>query len=476
MNTTQFYIGGAWVDPHGTATLDVMNPATDAVITTLPCADATDVDRAVQAARQAFDDFSRWPVQERIELLTRINDGLKRRNDEMGTLISQEMGAPLGMACKLQAPSGTQHFSEIIRVLREHAFSATTQQGTLVRQEPIGVCALITPWNWPMNQIATKVAPALAAGCTVVLKPSEVAPLDAIVLADIMQEAGVPDGVFNLIHGRGADIGDTLTGHPAVDMVSFTGSTRAGIAISQSAAPSIKRVSLELGGKSAGIVAADAQPDAVVTDIVDNAMLNSGQSCNALTRVLLPNARYDEFANAIAGAVGRLVVGQPGDGPDLGPVASDAQYDKVQSYIEAGLSEGATLLAGGPGRPKGLTTGCFVRPTLFGDVTPDMTLAQEEIFGPVLVLMRYENLDDALRIANDSPYGLSGFVWSADHEQAVAIADRMRTGMVHINGAGLDSGAPFGGYKQSGNGREWGEYGLHEFLELKSIYGGQGAG
>ena len=472
MNTTQFYMGGAWVDPHGTATLEVMNPATDAVITTLPCADTTDVDGAVQAARQAFDHFSRWTVQERIELLTRINDGLKRRNDEMGALISQEMGAPLGMACNLQAPSGTQHFSEIIRVLKEHAFSTTTRGGTLVRQEPIGVCALITPWNWPMNQIATKVAPALAAGCTVVLKPSEVAPLDAILLAEVMQEAGVPDGVFNLIHGRGVDMGDALTGHPDVDMVSFTGSTRAGIAISQSAAPSIKRVSLELGGKSAGIVAPDAEPDAIVTDIVDNAMLNSGQSCNALTRVLLPNERYDEFAGAIADAVGGLTVGQPGDGPDLGPVASEAQYEKVQEYIQVGLSEGATLLAGGPGRPAGMTTGCFVKPTLFGDVTPDMTLAREEIFGPVLVLMRYDTVDDAIRIANDSPYGLSGFVWSADHDQAVAIADRMRTGMVHINGAGLDSGAPFGGYKQSGNGREWGEYGLHEFLELKSIYGG----
>lgn len=473
MNTQQFYINGAWVDPHGTGSISVINPATDAVIATVPGADAIDVDRAVMAARNAFEDFSQWTVLERLELLTRINEGLKRRNDEMGALISQEMGAPLGMACKLQAPSGTQHFTEILDVLKRHDFSTTTRRGSLIRQEPIGVCGLITPWNWPMNQIATKVAPALAAGCTVVLKPSEVSPLSAILLAEVMDEAGVPAGVFNLIHGRGVDMGDALTAHPDVDMISFTGSTRAGTAISQSAAPTIKRVSLELGGKSAGIVTADVDADTVASDIVDAAMTNSGQSCNALTRVLLPKERYAELTAAICHAVNALSVGLPDAKPDLGPVASAAQFDKVQGYIQQGLAEGATLLTGGPGRPDGLTSGCFVQPTVFGDVTPDMTIAQEEIFGPVLVLMRYDTLDDAVRVANASPYGLSGFVWSADHGQAVALADRIRTGMVHINGAGLDSGAPFGGYKQSGNGREWGEYGLHEFLELKSIYGGR---
>lgn len=472
MNTQQFYINGVWVAPHGTGSISVINPATDAVIATVPGADAVDVDRAVMAARNAFEDFSQWTVAERLELLTRINEGLKRRNDEMGALISQEMGAPLDMACRVQAQSGTQHFTEILNVLKSHDFSATTRRGTLIRQEPIGVCALITPWNWPMNQIATKVAPALAAGCTVVLKPSEISPLSAILLTEVMAEAGVPAGVFNLIHGRGVDMGDALTVHPEVDMISFTGSTRAGIAISQSAAPTIKRVSLELGGKSAGIVAADVDAKAVAGEIVDASMSNSGQSCNGLTRLLLPKERYDELAIAICHTVSGLTVDMPESEPDLGPVASAAQFDKVQGYIQQGRAEGATLLTGGPGRPDGLTSGCFVKPTVFGDVTPGMTIAREEIFGPVLVLMRYETLDDALKVANDSPYGLSGYVWSDDHDQAIALADRMRTGMVHINGAGLDSGAPFGGFKQSGNGREWGEYGLHEFLELKSIYGG----
>lgn len=472
MNTRQFYINGEWVDPHSKSVVPVVNPATDAVIASVPGADATDVDRAVQAARAAFDSYSQWSVEDRITLLNRINDGLKRRNDEMGAVISQEMGAPLGMACNLQAPSGTQHFSEILEVLKTHDFSTTTRRGTFIRQEPVGVCGLITPWNWPMNQIATKVAPALAAGCTVILKPSEVAPMNAIVLAEVMDEAGVPPGVFNLIHGRGTDMGEALTAHPEVDMISFTGSTRAGIAISQSAAPTIKRISLELGGKSAGIVTADVDASTVAEEITDASMLNSGQSCNALTRVLLPAARYDELAQAIVSVVEKRTVGLPETRPDLGPVASEAQFEKVQQYIDTGLSEGATLLTGGAGRPDGMESGCFVQPTVFGDVTRGMVVAQEEIFGPVLVLMRYETLEEAIELANDSPYGLSGYVWSKDHDQAVAIADKMRTGMVHLNGAGLDSGAPFGGYKQSGNGREWGEYGLHEFIELKSIYGG----
>lgn len=472
MTENKFYIGGKWVPAISKDTIEVVNPANEAVVAVISNAGEQDVDQAVAAARQAFPEWSRTSVAQRLQYLDAINNGLRRRNDDLARAIRLEMGAPQSLARDVQAPSGTQHFTEILDVLKHHDFSTTTRRGTLVRQEPVGVCALISPWNWPMNQVATKVAPALAAGCTMVLKPSENAPLSAAILAEIIDEAGLPPGVFNLIQGRGADMGDFLTAHPEVDMVSFTGSTRAGVAISHAAAPTVKRVALELGGKSAGIVTCGVDPARLAADVVGAAMLNSGQSCNALTRLLLPADQYDQLAEAVCSEVSELTVGAPDSDVYMGPVASKAQWEKVQGYIEQGVTEGARLLVGGPGRPDSLARGWYVRPTVFGDVTAEMRIAQEEIFGPVLVLMKYEGIDEAIELANGTPYGLSGFVWSDDHREAVAIADRMRTGMVHINGAGLDSGAPFGGFKQSGNGREWGEYGLHEYLELKSIYGG----
>ncbi|GAC27257.1 aldehyde dehydrogenase family protein [Brumicola pallidula] len=472
MNTQQFYINGAWVDPVSAGTIEVVNPATQNVIYQLANATSSDVDLAVSAAKNAFPHYSLISLNERVELLEDINALLIKRNDEIADAISLEMGAPISLARNAQAPSGSQHFAEMIEVLKKFRSSSTTSNGTFVRKEPIGTCALITPWNWPLNQIATKVAPALAAGCTMVLKPSEIAPLDAIILAEILHEAGVPKGVFNLIHGTGASIGNSLTSHKDIDMVSFTGSTRAGIAISQSAAPSIKRVALELGGKSAGIVYGKVDASKVAQQIVDSSMLNSGQSCNALTRVLVASDQYDEICKEIIQCMQALSVDMPQQSPNLGPVSNAAQYKKVLGFIQSGIDSGATLLTGGADMPSHLEKGFFVKPTLFGDVTPDMTIAREEIFGPVLCLMKYQELSAAIDIANASEYGLSGFVWCDDHDNAVNIADQLRTGMVHLNGAGLDASAPFGGYKMSGNGREWGAFGLEEYLECKSIYGG----
>jgi len=470
MNTQQFYINGKWVDPVQSTTIEVIDPATQNVICNLPNAIEEDVNKAVAAAKGAFQSYSILPLVDRIELLEDINALLVKRNDEIAEAISLEMGAPLGLSKNAQAPSGSQHFSEILEILKTYQFSKTTSQGTCIRREPIGTCALITPWNWPMNQIATKVAPALAAGCTMVLKPSEIAPLDAIILAEICHEAGVPMGVFNLIHGTGASIGDSLTSHKDIDMVSFTGSTRAGIAISKSAAPTVKRVALELGGKSAGIVHGNADIKLVAQQVIEPAMLNSGQSCNALTRLLIPADKYQELASEIVKCVEELSLDMPATSPDLGPLASGAHFEKVRQFIDDGLKSGATLLTGGLEIPESLQGGFFVKPTVFGDVTDDMPIAREEIFGPVLSLIKYQELAKAIDIANDSEYGLSGYVWSDSHPDAVKIAEQIRTGMVHINGAGLDSNAPFGGFKMSGNGREWGEYGLDEFLEYKSIY------
>ena len=381
------------------------------------------------------------------------------------------MGAPLSLAREAQAPSGPQHFGEIIRILREYDFDKA-MGSTLLRREPVGVCALITPWNWPMNQIATKVAPALAAGCTMVLKPSELAPLDAVILAEIIDEVGVPPGVFNLVHGDGPGVGARLAEHPDIDMVSFTGSTRAGVAIGEAASRSIKRVALELGGKSANIILDDADFDIAIPQGVRAIMLNSGQSCNAPTRMLVPRARYDEACHLAAETARGLTVGAPGSGADLGPVANGPQYERVIAMIEKGIDEGAVLLAGGTERPEHLARGFFVMPTVFGGVAPAMTVAREEIFGPVLVVIPFEDDADAIRLANDTEYGLSGYVWSSDRERALAVAGVLRTGMVHLNGASLDTAAPFGGYGKSGNGREWGIFGLEEFLEVKSIYGG----
>ena len=471
-DATRFYIGGSWVEPDSAKRGAIVDPATGRPIAPIALGDARDAENAIAAARGAFEAWSLTSVAERLDLLRRINAGLKERADEIGDAISAEMGAPLGLARGAQAGSGPQHFEEIIRLLQTYKFEQA-MGSTLIRREPIGVCTLITPWNWPMNQIATKVAPALAAGCTMVLKPSELAPLDAIILAEVIDEAGVPAGVFNLIHGTGEDLGDTLTGHPDVDMVSFTGSTRAGIAIGRNAARTVKRVALELGGKSANIILPGADLAAAIPASVRGCMLNSGQSCNAPTRLLVPRDSYAEACRLATEAAEGLSVGHPTDHPDLGPLANEAQYKRVLAMIEQAPREGARLLTGGSDKPEALA-GFFVRPTIFADVAPDMAIAREEVFGPVLAIIPYDEVEDAVRIANDSPYGLSGYVWGADLADANAVAARLRTGMVHVNGAGLDSAAPFGGYKMSGNGREWGVFGLEEFLEVKSVYGGAG--
>lgn len=465
-----FYIDGEWREARGDRRIDLINPSNEGVIGQVAVATAAEVDEAVHAARRAFDIYAAWPVKERKALLHRINEGLKARNTEIAKRISLEMGAPKGLSERAQATSGPQHFTEILRVLDDYKFEDWLGT-TALRREPIGVCSLISPWNWPMNQVATKVAPALAAGCTMVLKPSEIAPLDAIALAEIIHEAGAPKGVFNLVQGDGPTTGAALCSHPDVDMVSFTGSTRAGIAISQAAAPSIKRVALELGGKSACILLPDADLGTAVPASVRGVMLNSGQSCNAHTRLLVQRDQYDETVRLAVETANALSIGPADADRDIGPIANAGQYARVTALIRQAIAEGATLLCGGADRPPGLDRGFFVQPTVFGDVSPDMVIAREEIFGPVLVIMTYEKEDDAVRMANDSEYGLSGAVWSADRDHAVRIAARLRTGMVHINGASLDSKAPFGGYKMSGNGREWGRFGLDEFVELKSIYG-----
>jgi aldehyde dehydrogenase (NAD+) len=383
----------------------------------------------------------------------------------------EEMGAPWGLARNAQAASGPQHIKAAIRALKNYEFEERNRT-TLIVKEPIGVCGLITPWNWPMNQIAVKVAPALAAGCTMVLKPSEIAPFDAMIFAEILDSAGVPAGVFNLVNGDGPGVGTALSQHPDVDMMSFTGSTRAGVLVAQNAAPTVKRVAQELGGKSANIVLDDADFDKAVKSGAGDVFENTGQSCDAPSRMLVPKDRMDEAAALAASVAEATVVGDPRDEKtEVGPLVSDVQWNKVQALIQEGIDEGATLAAGGTGKPEGIDVGYFVRPTVFANVSNDMTIAREEIFGPVLSIIPYDDEDEAVRIANDTPYGLSGYVSSSNLERARKIAARMRTGMVHINGAYLDSAAPFGGYKQSGNGREWGAHGMDEFLEVKSIYG-----
>ena len=469
-HTEQFYIGGKWVDPVSRNTLDVVDPATEQTIATIAIGDAEDVDAAVTAARDAFESYSLTSREERLELFDRIIEGYKQRWAEIGDLIRREMGAPAALAQRAQAGAGFAHFATARDALADFEFERQVGS-TLVVREPVGVCALITPWNWPMNQVACKVAPALAAGCTMVLKPSEVSPLSAIVFTEILDEAGVPAGVFNLVQGDGATVGAALAAHPDVDMVSFTGSTRAGIEVARLAAPTVKRVAQELGGKSANIVLDDADLAAVVARDVASMCTNSGQSCNAPSRMLVPAARMDEAAAVAAAAAAKIVVGDPTDAEtQIGPVVSAVQYDRIQNLIERGVSEGATVVAGGPGKPDGLETGYYVRPTVFADVTNDMTIAREEIFGPVLVMIPYEDDDDAVRIANDTTYGLSGYVSGSD-ERARRIARRIRSGQVHVNGAPADINAPFGGYKQSGNGREWGPLGIEEYLETKAILG-----
>ena len=467
---TQFYINGEWVAPSNPNLLDVVNPATEAVIGQVALGDAEDVDRAVAAAVAAFDGYAGTSREERADLLSSIIAVYKARMADLAAVISEEMGAPMALANAAQAPAGLGHFLSTAKVLRDFPFEEDLGRSRVIR-EPAGVCGLITPWNWPINQIACKVAPALAAGCTMVLKPSEVAPFNATVFAEILDEAGVPAGVFNLVHGDGPTVGAALSAHPDVDMVSFTGSTRAGVEVARNAAPTVKRVAQELGGKSANIILDDADFASAISRDVFGLCTNSGQSCNAPTRMLVPEARMDEAAAIAKAAAQQVRVGDPkAADTTIGPVVSKVQFEKIQGFIEQGMEEGAKLECGGLGRPDGLNAGYFVRPTVFSHVDNDMTIAREEIFGPVLSLIGYRDDDDAVRIANDTSYGLSGYV-SGNTERARNVARRIRTGNVHLNGATVDNAAPFGGYKQSGNGREWGRYGFEEFLEVKAIMG-----
>ena len=474
-NPKQFYVNGAWVDALGTDTLDVINPATEQPINQIAMGNVADVDRAVAAAKAAFPSFSQTSKEERIEMFGRIMAAYQEMMPQMGETISEEMGAPLGLANAAQAPSGLGHFMSTLDVLKDFQFEEDLGSARIVK-EPAGVCGFITPWNWPINQIACKVAPALAAGCTIVLKPSEVAPNNALLFAEVLHRAEVPAGVFNLINGDGPTVGAALSQHEDIDMMSFTGSTRAGVEVAKNAAATVKRVAQELGGKSANIILDDADMKKAIARDVFGLCMNSGQSCNAGTRMLVPNARRDEAAAIAKAAAEQVKVGDPkAEGTAIGPVVSAVQYEKIQSLIQKGIDEGAKLETGGTGRPEGLNAGYYVKPTVFSNVTNEMTIAQEEIFGPVLSLIGYEDDADAVRIANDTLYGLSGYI-SGSEDRAKDIARQIRTGNVHLNGAPVNNQAPFGGYKQSGNGREWGRFGLEEFLEVKAILGYNAAG
>jgi len=466
-----FYIDGAWVPPARPATRDVINPATEQSIGKISMGGAEDVDRAVKAAREAFETYSRTTREERIALLENIIRVFKTRQEELATTISTEVGAPMWLSKAAQAAAGVGHFAQALAVLKTFEFEEARGRTMIVR-EPVGVVGMITPWNWPINQIACKVAPALAAGCTIVLKPTEVAPLNAILFTEILHEAGVPPGVFNLVNGDGPTVGAAIASHPGIDMVSFTGSTRAGVQVAINAAPTVKRVTQELGGKSANIILDDADFQTAVAGGVNDCFRNSGQSCNAPTRMLVPAQRHAEAVAIAKTAAEKVTVGDPfGDGIKLGPVVSEVQFNKIQGLIQKGIDEGAELVTGGVGRPEGLSTGFYVKPTVFGGVKNSMTIAREEIFGPVLAILPYENEEEAIRIANDTPYGLSGYVSSGDLDHARRVASRLRTGNVHLNGAQAAFDAPFGGYKQSGNGREWGVNGFEEFLETKAVLG-----
>ncbi len=465
----KLYIDGAWVPSAGKGRIDVINPSTEEVIATVPEGTAEDVGRAVAAAKKAFECWAQTPVATRIELLKKIAAGLGARMKEIGETISSEVGMPIGLATAIQAGLPVANTNNFATLLESFQFEEQVGSSLVVR-EPVGVVACITPWNYPLHQIIGKVAPALAAGCTVVLKPSEVAPINAFLLAEVIDQAGVPKGVFNLVTGYGEPVGEAMASHPDVDMVSFTGSTRAGKRVSELAAQTVKRVTLELGGKSANVILEDADLEKAVTKGVGECYLNSGQTCSALTRMLVPRSRHDE-AVAIAKRVAEsFTVGPAFEASSkLGPLVSETQRERVRSYIEKGVKEGAKLVTGGPEAPENLPKGYFVKPTVFANVRNDMTIAQEEIFGPVLSIIPYDDEEDAVRIANDSIYGLGGSVWSGDAERAKRVARRIRTGQVSINGGGFNPLAPFGGYKQSGHGREFGHHGLEEYLEIKSL-------
>ena len=471
MEKLKFYIDGAWVDPAAPSTLGIVNPATEETFAQISLGSRADVDRAAKAARRAFATYSVTSVEQRLSWLQKIIEGFRARLPELARMMTLEMGAPITFATQRQATVALFHFEEAARVLANYKFEERMGNG-IVRREPIGVCGLITPWNWPLNQVASKVAPALATGCTVVLKPSEIAPLSAMLFAEIVDDAGLPAGVFNLVNGDGPTVGEAIAAHPEIDMVSFTGSTTAGVRVAKLAADTVKRVAQELGGKSANIILADADLKTAVIQGVHACYTNGGQNCQSPTRMLIPRAQRDAAFAAAREAVDTIRLGDPLDpASTMGPLVSQAQFEKVQDLIQSGVDEGATLVAGGTGRPSELNRGYYVRPTVFGDVTPQMKIAREEIFGPVLSIMSYDTEDEAIEIANDTPFGLAGFVQSRDLDRARAVANRIRAGRVYLNGAPFDRSLPFGGYKQSGNGREFGVFGFEEYLEVKAILG-----
>ena len=474
-NDTKFYIDGAWVDPATPALYDVINPATEEAAGQISLGSAADVDRAVTAARQAFPAYSATTREERLELLNKIIKLYQKRGKTLARAMTAEMGSPITFSKEVQVVNALAHFKQMVKVLRTYKFERFMGE-TLIRREPIGVCGLITPWNWPLNQVTSKLAPALAAGCTVVLKPSEIAPLSTILLAEILHEAGVPKGVFNLVNGDGPTVGEAISSHPGIDMVSFTGSTRAGILVAKAAASTVKRVTQELGGKSPNIILPDADLAKVVPAGVLRCYTNTGQSCQAPTRMLVHRSQREAAVELAKRTAEQVKLGDPRDAEtQMGPLVSKAQFDKVQGLIEKGIQEGATLVCGGTGRPVGFNRGYFVRPTVFADVTPDMTIARDEIFGPVLSMMTYDTEDEAVAIANDTSYGLAGYVQGGDIERVRQVAAKIRAGRVYLNGAPADRAVPFGGYKQSGNGREHGVFGFEEYLEVKAVLGYQTA-
>ncbi|MEE2624937.1 MAG: aldehyde dehydrogenase family protein [Candidatus Thermoplasmatota archaeon] len=465
----QLYIDGLWVGPNGEGSIEVINPATEERIGSVPIGDASDIDAAVAAAQRAFPEWSRTSVEDRADLLNRISAAIKDRGEELAQLITAEVGTPIEYSRMAMVGTPRVVTRSYAKILDGFSWEEEVRN-SLVVKEPIGVVAMITPWNFPLHQIVGKIAPALAAGCTMVLKPSKEAPLNAFVLADMLHEIGLPAGVFNLVSGHGREIGEAMSSHPGVDMVSFTGSTGAGVRVTELAAPSVKRVTLELGGKSANVVLDDADIPRAASSAIYSCFGNSGQECSALTRLLIPESKRDEVIDVISSKIGRYSVGDPLDEANrCGPLVSKRQQESVSAYISKGIDDGATLVAGGEGMPDGLAQGFYVKPTVFADVTPDMTIFREEIFGPVLSITTYSTEEEAIQLANDSDYGLSGGVWSGDEERAMSVARQMRTGQVGINGGAFNVTAPFGGYKHSGLGRELGVHGLEEYLEIKSI-------
>ena len=469
MKLDKFYINGEWVSPSKDETIDIINPSDEAVIGTLNVGSEADIDMAVEAAKSAFSNYAQTSVAERLDLLKEILNQFEKRFEDFVEAITTEMGAPVKLSRAAQAAVGMNHLKTAIRVLAEHKFEYPFN-GYIVRQEPIGVCGLITPWNWPINQTISKLGPCLASGCTAVLKPSEISPLSANIIAEIMDAAKVPKGVFNMVHGLGPIVGEALSNHKDVDMMSFTGSTRGGVAAAQAAAKTVKRVSQELGGKSPNIIFDDEKFEQSVTIGVQKIMENTGQSCNAPTRMIVPKSRQDEALEIAKNVSEKLITGDPTkEETDIGPLVSQTQFDKVQRLIDSGIKAGAQLVTGGLGKPIGVNAGYFVKPTVFGGVDNSMDIAQEEIFGPVLSIIPYEDMDHAVKIANDTSYGLSAYVCGSDLEKLKAVARQIRAGQVHVNYGSGGTNAPFGGFKQSGNGREKAEWGLGEFLETKAI-------